>query len=233
MTNLRQRQQIYRPLLDRNPDLVQLDKYWLCISPIRHMQLRVIIDRTSEADCCDPKWYIWSSFLNSTDLTGMGGFYWWVKRPLVWQERSWLWSAPAMIEELIGIIETETLPLLRKLDTLEAYAAFYRETFDRYWHAEWAPDRMLVDIALGDLDAARRIWEALPQSYHEGVRNSDGLYFRNRWTEIRNTIVGPLLADDRPALARILHEWEADNVRRAGYEPYWESTPFPLEAGLD
>jgi len=32
---------------------------------------------------------------------------------------------------MICIIETETLPLLRGLDTLETYAASYRERFDR------------------------------------------------------------------------------------------------------
>jgi len=91
---------------------------------------------------------------------------------------------------------------------------------------------MPVDIALRDLDAARRVWHRLPQSYRDGLNPADGSCFRTRWSEMHDTIVEPLLADDRAALARILHGWEADNIRRAGYEPYWDPTPFPLEAGL-
>ena len=42
-------------------------------------------------------------------------------------------------------------------------------------------------------------------------------------------VAEPLLAGDRAALARILHGWEADNIRGTKIEPFWEPTPFPLE----
>lgn len=42
----------------------------------------------------------------------------------------------------------------------------------------------------------------------------------------------PLMAGDRAALARLLHGWEASNMIGTKLEPYWRSTPFPLEHPL-
>jgi len=42
----------------------------------------------------------------------------------------------------------------------------------------------------------------------------------------------PLMAGDRVALARLLHDWETTNIIGMKLEPYWLSTPFPLEHTL-
>jgi hypothetical protein len=39
-------------------------------------------------------------------------------------------------------------------------------------------------------------------------------------------------AGDRRAVAALLHEWEAQNVRRVDMADAWEPTPFPLERDL-
>ena len=46
------------------------------------------------------------------------------------------------------------------------------------------------------------------------------------------TVAEPLVADDRATLAKILHAWEASNIRGTKVERYWEPTPFSLETGL-
>lgn len=51
----------------------------------------------------------------------------------------------------------------------------------------------------------------------------------HRWQLQLAAVAEPLMAGDRPALAKILHEWETANVRGTELEPYWEPTPFPLE----
>ena len=52
---------------------------------------------------------------------------------------------------------------------------------------------------------------------------------RIRWRMQLAAVAEPLMAGDRPALAKILHAWEAANVRGTEVDPYWEPTPFPLE----
>jgi hypothetical protein len=37
------------------------------------------------------------------------------------------------------------------------------------------------------------------------------------------------MAGDRAAMAKILHDWEAANVRGTELEPFRKRTPFPLE----
>lgn len=131
-----------------------------------------------------------------------------------------------MIADAIDVIEKEVLPLLRSINTLEAHAAFYRPRFDGY-QVESPEHRLLVDIALGNLDAARASCRELEGEYRDNKHLDWWLYQNNR--TIVMTVAEPLFAGDRAALAKILHGWEADNIRGTKLERYWEPTPFPLE----
>lgn len=130
-----------------------------------------------------------------------------------------------MIADLIEAIEVGALPKLQFYGTPEGYATLPpREHRIRYEPRE---DRMLVHIAVGDLDAARAIWRAQEPLYRGKTYHPDSLL--HRWQTQLATVAEPLLAGDRPALARILHGWEAANVRGTEIERHWEPTPFPLE----
>lgn len=98
---------------------------------------------------------------------------------------------------------------------------------DNRFYDEEAEDRMIVYIAAGDLEAARKIWHE-QQPLHARRTFPPGS-LPHRWQTQLTAVADPLMAGDRPALARILHEWEAANVRGTELEPYWEPTPFPLE----
>ncbi|MGU3402285.1 hypothetical protein [Methylobacterium brachiatum] len=123
------------------------------------------------------------------------------------------------------MIETVALPKLAIYGTLEGYATLPPE---RRMPIEEPPeDRMLLHIALGDLDSARKIWAQQTPLYRDRPYHPS-LKLR-RWQEQLDAVAEPLHAGDRPALARILHGWEAANVQRTELERYWEPTPFPLE----
>ena len=117
------------------------------------------------------------------------------------------------------------MPKLKYYGTPEGYATLPPR--EHRIHYEPREDRMLVHIAVGDLDAARTIWREQEPLYQGKTYHPDSLL--HRWQTQLAAVAEPLLAGDRPALAQILHGWEAANVRGTEIERYWESTPFPLE----
>lgn len=134
-----------------------------------------------------------------------------------------------MIADAIAMIETHALPKLQCFGTPEGYTRLPHRA--NWVHYEPREDRMLALIAAGDLDAARTIWHEQEPKYRGKTYHPDSL--PHRWQMQLAVVAEPLLAGDRRALARILHGWEDANVRGTKIEPYWELTPFPLEAGLD
>lgn len=227
MTTARQIKQVFRPLVARHEDLVQVDGSYLWIKPVRHIGLRILIDRSSHADFCAPRWIMLETFIpfrSNPDIIGRYTGH--LSRPGTSPNKYWNWSDPTMITDAIAVIEAEAVPLLRSIDTVEAFAAFYRDRFDRY-RLEQPYNRMIVDIALGDIETARKTWHALAPVYRDNVYPDDSHFQTCRHKVL--TVAEPLMADDRPALAKILHGWEADNIRGTKIEPYWEPTPFPLE----
>ena len=56
-------------------------------------------------------------------------------------------------------------------------------------------------------------------------------YFLGPMDELRQ-LVAVTKANDRQAVAALLHQWEYERVQRLGVEDLWEPTPFPLEREL-
>jgi len=128
--------------------------------------------------------------------------------------------------DAIPIIEVEALSHLRAFDDLERWAACYRETFP-IAPTGFPEQRLLLDIALGNLQVAReQLTELLPH-FRENKHPDQPIHQYMR--RLILPVAEPLLSDDRPALAAILHGWESDTIRAAKLEPYWAPTPFPLE----
>ena len=130
-----------------------------------------------------------------------------------------------MVADLIEAIEAVALPKLNFYGTPQGYATL--PVREHRIHYEPREDRMLVYIAVGDLEAARKIWHEQEPLYRGKTYHPDSLL--HRWQAQLDAVAEPLLAGDRPALARILHDWEAANVSGTEIERYWEPTPFPLE----
>jgi hypothetical protein len=277
MTTTKQIKELFRPLLDRNPDLVQIGNSSLWLKPVRHVAMRIAVDRTSEADQFRPRWSAEAIFSARPDFylgpgRHVGDFlpdrhdplpseYW--KDPdlmrqvhdMLRQRRLWRWSDAAIPAQFVKVVESEVLPMLRPLSQYEDFYHLHQRDIVPYGmvHPE---TQILMDIAYGDLDSARETWRRLFHRYEvdlcaglpvvqplssrerrrmsvEALAEHDraGACKMYRWRREKYLAVGPaLFRGDRPALAAILHRWEAETVRGSPYEAYWEATPFPLEA---
>jgi hypothetical protein len=86
--------------------------------------------------------------------------------PLDWGGYGFDWSAPppANLDDLPeaeksaivnAAIERNMLPQLRAMKTFDDYLAFVAQSRFRHHLFDWPEDKVIVDVALGNLDAAR------------------------------------------------------------------------------
>ena len=228
MTKSEQVETLMAPLLARHPDLFLFDRT-LGLRPVRHFARMVVFGDGTSPDVCVPKWIVLPTFRPNVGVASTLGRCF---SDLYSRRREygrWLWSDAAMMADVAERVEAYALPLLRPLDTFERSLWFgightiVQKSVD---HRE----RMVMDIAGGELDAARRIWSEAGHTPVAGAVPSDPSLQAD--DDAYGRIGPPLLADDRPALSRLLHGWEAANLRGSPLEPYWAPTPFPLDAGL-
>lgn len=236
MTNARQIKKLVAPLLARNLDLILSEhKTWgyeLCLLPIRHVLRHIWIKRASMASCFSIEFHITEMFRPERchpltfgwcfDLVGRSP----VTHP-PGTDGNWYWADPTMAADFVVQIEEQALPVLRALDTLEKFVAYARShnqlawSGDYRWHTE-------MEIALGNLEAARSIWTAEKRHYVPGGE-ADGIFDSQQTYDRYCALSAALLADDRVELARLLHTWEAEWVVARKLSAHWTSTPFPLE----
>lgn len=195
MTNARQVKLIYLYLMENHPNYRIMSNLFICKIPVHHIACGVFIYRSSDLDCFWPQWSLTPLFVRRIfhDLA-LGTIHENLSRPETSADRFWLWSDPAMVADLIEAIETTAMPKLSFHETVEAYATLPPETYEPI--NEPPEDLMLVDIAMGELDAARNIWHE-QNLWH---RNLPGHPVpRERWLrEQLDTVAEPLHA-------RILH----------------------------
>jgi hypothetical protein len=224
MTTAAQAKKMVQPVLARHPDLALVGR-WIYVKPVHHFARAVLIDRTAYADEFEPRWAV-------VHLFEAQRFF-----PLDWgefltNERSrrrglWFMSDPDVELALIEAIEQQALPKLRAIKTLDDYLAYVSRHMFRHKLFSWPQCKMVVDVALGDLDVARALcrknlehWSVDRPNYDDDDRAEN-----RRLREL----CARLAADDRAGLAQLLHEWEVYTVRNLKIEHLWEPTPFPLE----
>jgi hypothetical protein len=226
MTNARQVRQIFRTFSAVDPSLKEMRVRFLLKTPVCHFSCGVFIERCSDPDRFLPSLAVSALFYAA--LCGeirIGNYSEPIFRPEHSQAPCWLWSDPSSLGDAIDVIRDFALQRIDRLSTVEGYADLLIE--DNRFYKEPAEDRMIVHIAHGDLEAARAIWHER-QLWHAGKSFPPGTR-ADRWRLQLAAVEGPLMAGDRRALAKILHDWEAANVRGTELEPFWEPTPFPLE----
>jgi hypothetical protein len=224
MTTVAQVRRLVKPLLDRNTDL-ELVGRWIFVKPVRHFARSILIDRTLDPAEFQPKWAVVHLFQVRRSFSLDWG-------EELYNEASanrgpWRMVDPATSSALLDQIEERVLPILRAMKTLDDYLAFVSGHLFRHKLFNWPDAKIIVDVALGDLDAARKIcvdhihqWPVDNPAHDEDSRQK---FHR------LHELCARLKADDRPGLAQLLHEWEARTVRNLKIEHLWERTPFPLE----
>jgi hypothetical protein len=220
MTTVAQIKRALKPLLQKHEDLV-LERDLLVVIPVNHVLRGILIERTGAADRFKPRWFVIHLFEYQT----------WMR--LSWGHelfrRShglWFWSNPASIPVLFEEIEQNALPKLRAIQTLEDFVAFVT-AHPRSHHLADPPTKLVVDVALGELESAREICNGFLPKYTEATYGRDAedkMQFRNLKELCRG-----LALDDRAGLAALLHETEAQTVKNLKLEHLWQPSPFPLE----
>lgn len=211
---------LVQPYLDRHNDLICVGRY-IYVTPIRHLKKGFVFDHSLDSTQLRP--YISVAELASPLAhIGRGSgerLRKYLYGPFRIQDihrHFWDKTRPETIENLFEALDDE-LPRLRAIQTFENYHAFLFKLTgtDRNPHMLEFIDQF-VPVINGNFEPMREALERNPQKLADAERYQPGLY-------------PALQANDRKAVAKILHEWEAAAAKKLKIEKYWERTPFPLE----
>jgi hypothetical protein len=219
MTTARQIRRLLLPLVERHDDLV-LKGQWLMLKPVRHVLRGVLIDRTGEARRFRSYWAV----LHLCEPHDTFPFTWGNR---IYGSGHWEWEASTLQEELFQAIEQQALPPLRAIQSLADFVEFAssKELFRGVAFGGFLLHKASVDAALGNLDSALAVCRELAT----GRTRWSMPLMREDFLRVTETLWPLLETGDRPALARLLHEWEAYTIGKLKLEDIWEKTPFPLE----
>lgn len=226
MTTKKQIKTLFDQLMARNDDLIVKNHYvfkvpYLMLRPMCHVSRSISIDRTSRADDPNFFWHVGHCFRPFGSLGGLAAE--WFVLPRGKPSR---WSEAGFIETAVQEIETNILPMLRRVQTIEDM--FRIEGVPRSheydgWLNHHEPYQIQILAALGRFEEATAIYERI-KDWHLRMTSWPRADYE------KASELGALIADgDRAGVASLLHGWEDDFVARNGLEDIYERTPFPLE----
>ena len=145
----------------------------------------------------------------------------------------WEWDRPGVAEALHGVIETEALPKLRSIETIEDLVHHLEQRSAKHggtaanYLLGWPITQLHFEFARGRLDEARALCREHvdPRAIATYGRDEEDKAELRRCQQLSRL----LKAHDRAGLAAALHSYEAETVRNLKIEHLWEPTPFPLE----
>lgn len=134
---------------------------------------------------------------------------------------------PTMAQDFADQIGSEILPIFRSLDTFEKMSEFVSSYSGPFAGSREAWET-IVTVAMGDIPKAQKIWRSADTDTRRWrvPRMFDGNPDLEEWCRLE----APLMAGDRSALIKLLHEWEYFQVKGTKIERHWKSTPFPIES---
>ena len=86
--------------------------------------------------------------------------------------------------------------------------------------------KIYVDLALGNFASAAKILEMFskqPDYWKERM------YTESEFNRLISELFQMVETENKPAIAALLHKWEAYSVKQLKLEKYWQKTPFPIE----
>jgi hypothetical protein len=218
MTTAAQVKKLIQPLLARNPDLKLVGRL-LVVKPTTHILRSIFFDASWDKDLFRPYWALNMMFEPNTNHAPT-----WGDRIYPKVKGGWLLSNPGIGESVCERLEEIVLPRLRSVVSINDFVTYAtKENFPHTWLDAFPYRRIFAEIALGDFEAAHESCERVAAER----KRSDFI------AEILDPIINdvwPLVRDrNKPVLAKMLHQWEAEAVKRMKLENIWEPTPFPLE----
>jgi hypothetical protein len=218
MTTAAQVKKLLRPLLERNTDTTLVGRR-LVLKPLTHILRSAFIDSSSNKDRFTPTWEVNMMF----ERDSSGGPTW-GREIYPTFNGNWLLTRPGISEATCERIEEIALPILRSVASIDDFVAFTtKERFPSTWLDAFPFRRIYADIALGDLKAANESCERVAKERERSDYIAEILdpIIHDIWPLVRKR--------DKAALAKMLHQWEAEAAKRMKLEHIWEPTPFPLE----
>ena len=119
--------------------------------------------------------------------------------------------------------------MLRHMDCLEKYVSFLEKHPDFGWNKR-PLQKLIVDIAMGDFDAARAICRDVISRYTPETFPGDA-EDKAHFADLKK-LCAMLASDDRKGMATMLHAFEAETVKNLKLEHLWQPTPFPFELAV-
>ena len=238
MSTASQAAELVQPFLERHPEYVRLGRR-LYRRPIAHVRVGFTIGRIGYKGSVRPNWFIGFSFGRPPGFgTGAGKFM---------DRATGFLDQPDLQDRLLAEMELANSTVLVRATSLESL-------LELQWVADpidgmQRGDQGLVLAALGRLREAE---DDLGTDLHNrlvGIQLEPPI---EKWHRVGSkpwqrevdarahyaeTIANlqrayDLVAKrDRPGLAALLHDWEAQSARTNKTDHLWTPTPFPLELG--
>jgi hypothetical protein len=222
MTTVAQVREVVAPLLQRHSDLALIGRR-IIIKPVHHLLCGVHIDRSLDPLSFVPTW----SVILLPDPQKRFGWLW--GNRVRGSRGTWQTTDPDLCSTMCEAIEKEALAPMRSIKTFDDFISLTSTLRNPRRHLDLYPvERLTVDIARGDLVAAKAICKFLKTK--EG--KAEYFYLQEQYERTMQGLCPLVAANDRQGLAAILHSREAQSVKNLKVEKFWERTPFPIETGL-
>ena len=219
MTTIAQVKQAVRPLLQRNSDLALVGRL-VIIKPVHHILCGINIGRSLDPLKFVPTW----SVLLLSNLHRNFGYLWGAK--VRGTTGHWNINDPDLPTAMCEAIEREALPPMRAVKTLDDFIKLAsKERFPLKPLDLYPNIRILVDIARGDLVAAKEICKYLKTKEGKAAY----FYMQEKYEHVVQDFCPLVSANDRLGLAKLLRNYEAQSVRNLKIQKFWEPTAFPIE----
>lgn len=237
-TPAQQIKELSMPLIDRNQDVTLTGGKFLCIQSVGHIARQIRIHNRASRGYFTLEWRLTELYIRG-DKFGFGGYgrsIGMIGRSRQFkpagQDGVWDWDDPTITEDFVAQVETEVLPLLRSLDSIEKIVTFilsqemrgYSFHKDHIWMC-------LTNAALGEFAIARKHCGLITPSFREQYEKKKAIGDESISDYLRSWVAlgEALQAGDYITLARLLWENERSEADRFKLGRHWQPTAFPFQ----
>jgi hypothetical protein len=225
MTTKRQVKALYQPLLKRYPELAMIETaehgYMLVLRPVDHLVRVFNVQRSAYADRPDYYWSIGYTFWHKASLSNIRGTNF-----ITPDIKMMYWSHPKHEEAFIEAVETQILPVLRSVDSIERLLSSSHPMEQRWkWRFDHPVNKMCLHAALGDFGTAAEA----AREFREKGRVRMPWWSEETYVDVMERLWPLCEANDRAGVAALLHEWERRFIEKHKLQALHESRPFPIE----
>lgn len=226
MTTKKQIKHLLAPILERHTDIAAIESRMglqCFITPLTHVNRGFMIWRTSMPDAPNYHWYLGYTFSPRAMPYGPH-----IEDFPIREAKTMRWSHPDHLRAFSETLESEVLPQLRQIDSLDKLVAVGRERASMLnWWWDHPIHRIRLQVAAGQFEAAGvTAREILAENRRESRYWNERLY-----SEIIEQLWPRVEQSDYPAIAALLHDWERQYVELNALGSIYEKTTFPFEVG--